>query len=68
MGTTFKLSTFHFPLSKVESGKFESGKFESVSGSSARTSEIDIGSERGELYSFYMKQGFVAQFSNFLLP
>ena len=52
----------------MESGKFESGKFESVSGSSARTSEIDIGSERGELYSLYIKQGFWAQLSNFLLP
>ena len=52
----------------MESGKFESGKFESVSGSSARTSEIDIGSERGELYSLYTKQGFWAQLSNFLLP
>ena len=54
---------------KFESGKFESGKFESVSGSSARTSEIDIGSESGgELYSLYTKQGFWAQLSNFLLP
>ena len=52
---------------KFESGKFESGKFESVSGSSARTSEIDIGSERGELYSLYIKQGFWAQLSNFPL-
>ena len=45
---------------KFESGKFESGKFESVSGLSARMSEIDIGSERGELYSLHIKQGFWA--------